>query len=230
MFSSKPSQEILRSVKGKKGKGVILDDGCNPAILTPYRKGTRREEYLGLKDIKDRNKETIKEEALRVASRQSSYGCDDHKWRNQSYQEGDDGMRSILMMMIPEHPYFTESSRQDLFIALVEVEQLQFALLGAEKQIGLMDSLTIHNVEQGETIYSRGEESGEFFIVLGPKNRNYGTYNNNSKPYIEIYETNNHPHEDSPHNTEKTKTFVYQDQVSYATPTTALYFIRHLLP
>ena len=69
-------------------------------------------------------------------------------------------------MMIPDEPYFQASFQRELFIALVEVEHLQFALLGVDKQIELMESLNLRDVEAGEVIYKNGDESSEFYIIL----------------------------------------------------------------
>ena len=233
MFPSKNSQEILRSA-GHRGE-EIYDDGCNPAVQVPtHPKSRKRREYHDKRHIiEDRYKENIQEEASRLASSQAS-AQNEQGWGNRGNEEAgnihDDSTRSIYLMMIPDEPYFQASFQRELFIALVEVEHLQFALLGVDKQIELMESLNLRDVEAGEVIYKNGDESSEFYIILRCKDKRLNNYSSDGKPCVELLEERSlhlqeeekEEHDGDLENTndgglEYTKTLVYQDQVSLLT-------------
>ena len=106
---------------------------------------------------------------------------------------------------------------------------VQFALLGVDKQIELMESLNLRDVEAGEVIYKNGDESSEFYIILRCKDKRLNNYSSDGKPCVELLEKKftltgrrKEEHDGDLENTndgglEYTKTLVYQDQVSLLT-------------
>ncbi len=165
-----PRFEILRSCHGQ-----VFDDGMHPAV--------QKHGDINIDVFETYESETgdhdYDDSAALAPLHDDSDGDRCRVGRGITRQYDD--MRSIYHMMIPDDSYFEEETVQNLFISLIEVEHLQFALLGVEKQVELMESIVIKVVQPGEIIYDINELSSEFFIVLGSStNTDSGSSSSNS--------------------------------------------------
>ena len=80
--------------------------------------------------------------------------------------EDDDMWYEALTPTKNDHEYFSSMERQMLFRSLLDVDNLQFSLLDLTKQVELMESIIIRRFKKGQVVYSAGDDTREFYMIL----------------------------------------------------------------
>jgi len=70
----------------------------------------------------------------------------------------------IIRIQVPDHPYFNENKQ--LFLALAEVEDLNFLQLISSRQEELMKSLEIERYFPAEIIFEEGSTSLDMYFIV----------------------------------------------------------------